>query len=152
VDLDRVMTRINPAIAWILRSPLHGVLDRGLLLLTVTGRRTGCRYTIPVGYQRRGDRIAVLVSKARRKRWWRNYEEPAPVTCTLRGAEVHGVACVVAPDTDEFRSTVAETLRRLPWLERQLGVDVRGGRAPTEDEWRAVARDVVLVEIALDAR
>jgi hypothetical protein len=151
VDLDRVMSRVNPAIAWILRSPLHALLDRGLLLLTVTGRRTGRRYAIPVGYQRRGDRLAVLVSRARRKQWWRNFREPAPVALRLRGSDVRGVARVVAPDTDAYRDAVAETLRRLPWMARQLGVEARGG-ALTDAQWRVVAADVVLVEIALDPR
>jgi hypothetical protein len=39
----------------------------------VTGRRSGVRYTIPVGYRRRGDVLDALVSKAPTKQWWRNY-------------------------------------------------------------------------------
>ena len=79
------MTRVNPVIVGILRSPLHGLMSSGLLLLTVTGRRTGRRYTIPVGYQRDGDRLVILVSKARRKNWWRNYLDPAPVEMLVAG-------------------------------------------------------------------
>ena len=69
MDLDRLMTRLNPLVAWVLRSPLHPLLDRVLLLLRVTGRQTGRQYWIPVGYQRDGDTITVLVSKAPRKQW-----------------------------------------------------------------------------------
>src|SRR5206468_12338216 len=67
VDLDRLMTRLNPVVAWLLRSPLHPLLSGALMLLQVTGRRTGRRYWIPVGYQRDGSTITVLVSRARRK-------------------------------------------------------------------------------------
>ena len=67
MDVDRLMTRLNPAVVWVLRSRLHGLLSWGLMLVTVTGRRTGRTYTIPVGYQRDREAITVLVSKPSRK-------------------------------------------------------------------------------------
>ena len=50
MDIDRLMTRLNPVIGAVLRSPLHPLLSHGLALLHVTGRRSGRRYWIPVGY------------------------------------------------------------------------------------------------------
>jgi deazaflavin-dependent oxidoreductase (nitroreductase family) len=149
MDLDRVVSRINPAVAWILRSPLHALLSRGLLLITVTGRRSGRRYTIPVGYQRAGDTITVLVSKAPRKRWWRNYRIPGSVELHLRGERLRGEARVVAGDTLEFREAVEATFRRLPWLGRQFGVDYRPGRGLGEEQWQQLAGESALVKIAL---
>jgi deazaflavin-dependent oxidoreductase (nitroreductase family) len=125
IDLDRVMGRLNPAIAWLLRSPLRGLADRGLLLVTVTGRRSGRRYTIPVGYLRAGDRVVVLVSKASRKQWWRNYREPVPVELWLRGEARRGVARLVPRESPAFRESVETILRRLPWLRSQLAGDVQ---------------------------
>jgi deazaflavin-dependent oxidoreductase (nitroreductase family) len=116
VDADRVMSRLNARIGWLLRSPLHPLLSFGLMLITVTGRRSGRRYTIPVGYQRHGDSIRVLVSKPHRKQWWRNFREPAAVELRVRGKALRGRARVVPSDTPEFREAVAETLRRLPFL------------------------------------
>jgi len=49
----------NPVVKWILRSRLHRLLSAHLLLISVTGRRTGRVYTIPVGYHLRGDIHAV---------------------------------------------------------------------------------------------
>jgi hypothetical protein len=40
----------NDFMSWFLRSPLHGLLSNGMMLLTVTGRKTGKKYTTPVGY------------------------------------------------------------------------------------------------------
>src|SRR5262249_11219572 len=85
VDIDRVMQRLNPVVAWLLRSPLHPLLDWGLMLVTVTGRRSGRVYTIPVGYQRDGDGLVVLVSKPSRKQWWRNYRDRRPIGVVLQG-------------------------------------------------------------------
>ena len=45
---------INPVIAGLLRSPLHGVASRRLLLLTFRARRSGRRITLPVGYEEVG--------------------------------------------------------------------------------------------------
>lgn len=80
----------NPFVTLILRSPLHGLLSRSLLLMTVTGRRSGRLLTFPVQYVGRGDDLLV-VSKASR-RWWRNLEGGAPVTVLLRGTTREGFA------------------------------------------------------------
>ena len=92
MSVDSIMSMLNPVIGAVLRSPLHRLVSPGLLLLTVTGRRTGRRYSIPVGYQRDGDDLVVMVSEARSKQWWRNYEEPAPIEMRLRGEQRSGVA------------------------------------------------------------
>jgi len=72
MDVDRIASRAKPLVAAILRSPLHPLLSFGLLLISFEGRRTGRRYSFPVGYQQRGETITVLASRARRKSWWRN--------------------------------------------------------------------------------
>ena len=149
MDLDRIMSRLNPLISWILRSPLHFVLSRDLMLLTVTGRRTGRRYVIPLGYQRSGEWIMVLVSKARRKNWWRNYLEPAPVEMRVRGRELRGEAKVVAGGSEEFRRTMESTFRRLPFLGRQFGIsyDRRGGL--TDEQLQTLSENGAMVKIRL---
>jgi len=148
-DLDRWTTRLNPVMIWLLRSPLHPLLDGGLMLITVTGRRTGRRYTIPVGYQRQGDSVRVLVSKARRKQWWRNYLEPRPIELRLRGEARVGEARVIPSDSAPFRDVLDGTLRRLPVLGRQFGIDYDRRVGLTEAQWRTAAADAALVEIVL---
>jgi hypothetical protein len=49
MSVDGVLSRLNPLIAGLLRSPLHPLLSPGLLLLTVTGRHSGRATAIPVG-------------------------------------------------------------------------------------------------------
>ncbi|MGE5408195.1 MAG: nitroreductase/quinone reductase family protein [Syntrophothermus sp.] len=86
--------------AAVLRSPAHRLLSGSLLLLTVTGRRSGRRHTLPVGYARDGDLVYVLVGRYRAKRWWRNLIEPAPVRVRLRGEEIAGSAQAFPPGRD----------------------------------------------------
>jgi deazaflavin-dependent oxidoreductase (nitroreductase family) len=90
-----VLRAINPVVSALLRSPLHGVLSKQLFLLTYTGRRTGRRYTLPLGYMRDGDALLVTSQHAERKQWWRNLRGGAPVDLHLRGRRVRGRAEVV---------------------------------------------------------
>ena len=152
MDVDRLATRLNPLVAWLLRSPFHGVASSGLLLLTFTGRRTGRRITLPVGYQRKGELVTVLASRARRKQWWRNFAEPRAVELLLRGRQRSGEARLVPGESEEFREAVEATFQRLPSLGRQFGLayDRRQGLSP--EQWRTVAAEGALVRIALGPR
>lgn len=146
-DVDRWTTRLNPLVVRLLRSPLHRVIGGGLLLITVTGRRSGRRYTIPVGYQRDGDVLHVLVSKARRKQWWRNFRAPAALEVELRGERFAAVGRVVEPGSEPFFAVIEATLRRLPLLARQFDI-VWNPHVGLGAEERAVLSDeVALVAI-----
>jgi hypothetical protein len=147
MDLDRLMTRLNPMVAWLLRSPLHPLVSRGLMLLQVTGRRTGRCYWIPVGYQREGETITVLVSHARRKQWWRNYSEPGPVQVLLRGRTVKGRAQVVPSESASFHEAVERTFRRIPGLGGQFGIRYNPRTGLTTAQCRAVATNGAVVRI-----
>jgi hypothetical protein len=81
---------LNRGVRLILRSPLHRPLSGQLLLITVTGRRTGKSYTLPVGYRESGGTVRIGVAMPARKRWWRNLSDGAPVRLWLRGAERTG--------------------------------------------------------------
>lgn len=146
-DVDRWTTRLNPLVVRLLRSPLHRVIGGGLMLITVTGRRTGRRYTIPVGYQRDGDVLHVLVSEARRKQWWRNFRTPAELEVELRGERFAALGAVVDPRSERFFAVIEATLQRLPMLARQFGIvwDRRTGLGAEQRD--VLAREVALVAI-----
>lgn len=150
MSVDRFFTRLNPVVVWALRSPLHGLLSKGLMLITVVGRRSGRRYTIPVGYQRHGSTLTVLVSEAPRKQWWRNYGTPTDVEIELAGRRRRGQAAVVDPMSTEFRDRVTDTLRRLPWMGRVFGIDYDRHRGLDETQLAELRRGVAAVQITLD--
>lgn len=86
---------VNRALAALLRSPAHAAVSRSYILITVTGRRTGRRHTLPVSYREDGGIVRIHVGWPEHKRWWRNLRGAgAPVTIVLRGATRtgHGVA------------------------------------------------------------
>lgn len=138
----------NPLLRWVLRSPLHGLVSDALLLLTVTGRRTGTEYTFPVGYERRGDRLFVTTHDTT---WWKNVRGGATVEVILRGERRRGRARFVE-DPDEVADYLANAIdRHGRRYATRLGVRVTGEGRPTRDQLREVAAEgIPLVTIDLD--
>jgi hypothetical protein len=64
------------------------VFSRGLALITVTGRRSGCRYTFPVDYRQDEDRVLINVGWPERKYWWRSCERAATWKCVSGAYDV----------------------------------------------------------------
>jgi len=152
VSVDSAASRINPLVTAILRSPFHWVLSSGLMLITVTGRRTGRRYTIPVGYQRDEDVLTILVSEAPKKQWWRNLHDPAPVEVRVKGKTLSGIAELVATTSPEFEARAEETLRRLPWMGRVFGVEYKKGEPLSDAQLATLGRNIAVVQVHLSDR
>jgi hypothetical protein len=142
--------RMNPLVDLVLRSRFHWLLSRGLALITVTGRRTGRRYTIPVGYLETSDAIVVLVGDAPSKTWWRNYVRPGPIEMRLRGVPRSGRAVVVPPDSEQFRQSADESFRRSRFIPRLFGIAFDPSRGLTADDAVRLAERAAMVRITLD--
>jgi deazaflavin-dependent oxidoreductase (nitroreductase family) len=96
---------VNPTMTWLLRSPLQRLVNRGLLLISVTGRKSGTVYQTPVAYVRDG--ATLLITTRRTRQWWKNLRTNAPVTLVLQGCERAGEATVV-----EEEAIIAATLHQ----------------------------------------
>ncbi len=103
----------NGMMTWVLRSPLHGLAGRSLLI-TVTGRKSGARYTLPVNYTRSCDTITIL--SRRERTWWRNLRGGAPVTLHVGGKDLHGQATVIEDEAEVAKALQAYTqqMSRVP--------------------------------------
>lgn len=143
-----VIRALNPLVAALLRSPLHGALSGSVLLLTFTGRRSGRIYTTPVSYYREGDTVRCFTS--RDTSWWRNLRGGATVTLRIRGEERSGRAEAVWDDPQRVGAALRGFLTQVP---RDAGYhDVRldaSGR-PDEADLERAAAHTVLVETQLD--
>ncbi len=81
---------VNPLFDWLLRSRAHWLSSRWLRLITVTGKKTGRRHTLPVGYSEVNGVLHISLVLPDRKRWWRNLRTEAPVELILRGVRRTG--------------------------------------------------------------
>lgn len=126
----RTMMKIgNAVMVPMLRSRL-GRRMHDLALLTVTGRRTGRRYAIPVGYHELHGEAVVLTAST----WRKNLRGGADVEVTHEGRTRRMHAEVV-----EEPGAVADVYRTM--LERvgvrhsiRVGLRVAGDEMPTHDE------------------
>jgi hypothetical protein len=57
---QRLINLMNPLVRSVLQSPLHGELDGTLLVLHLTGRKSGRRFDIPVSYVDFDGRLIVV--------------------------------------------------------------------------------------------
>ncbi|UUY04077.1 nitroreductase family deazaflavin-dependent oxidoreductase [Svornostia abyssi] len=114
----------NPLVAAILRSRAHRLVSGALLLLTVTGRRSGRRFTFPVMYARDGADILVFVGMHAQKQWWRNLRGGADVVARVRGDEQIWHAELLEGDREALAGPLAAYLRRFPKAEGTVGDDV----------------------------
>jgi hypothetical protein len=83
---------VNHVVKGILRSPAHGLVSKNLLVMSVTGRRTGKKRTFPVAYSEDGPKhLRIHIDWPEKKVWWRNLKQPSPVSVRLRGKELTGI-------------------------------------------------------------
>lgn len=94
---SRFQRFLNSLMRGILRSPLHPVMSGRLLVINVTGRKTGKLYRLPVGYVEHNG--AILIGTA--GKWRRNLPAHPQVTVLLRGKQRQATAEVI---TDEERA------------------------------------------------
>lgn len=113
----------NDFVSWLLRSPLHSLLGR-TMLITVTGKKTGKRYTLPVGYFIEEGDLWVLSSRDRH--WWRNLEHESAVKMLMDGRQVRGRAEAVL-DCEAVKRKLASYLLQIPQAARALGVRIENG-------------------------
>ena len=146
-----VLVRLgNPVLSWLLSGRRRSArVGRDLLLLHVTGRRSGRVYSMPVGYHRQPDgRLLVLTSS----RWRVNLSGgPTRVEVTLFGRRLPGTAVL-----EEDPVAVAQVYRRMiddlgpQAARRRLGIRVNLDRTPTEVELADAARREHLCVLYLD--
>ncbi len=102
--------RFNVVMRRLLASPLHRLMSGKILVLAVTGRRSGKTYEIPVGYVQVGE--AVLVGAGQRGTWLRNLRDGDVLPVLVRG-RWRDYRVEVARDeprsTDLYRQVLAVT-------------------------------------------
>ncbi len=133
----------NDFMSWVLRSPFHGILSRSMMLITVTGCKTGRQYTTPVEYFRKADNLWVLTSRDRT--WWRNLKAGAEVLLLVGHKPVTAFA-ELELDEKAVEASLLEYLQHQPRVAKPLGIRMEHGNANTADLVHT-AKDRLFVKI-----
>ena len=143
---EGLLRAVNPALKFLLRTPLAGPARKQLMVLSFTGRKSGNQYSIPVSAHRIDNQLYAL--------------GPAPWTKNFRGgraAEVlhDGKKTKMNGELIEDPATVADLSHRcaesygVKRAQRMMGLGFRDQRIPTVEEFKEAAEREHLVAVRL---
>jgi deazaflavin-dependent oxidoreductase (nitroreductase family) len=135
----------NDFMAWVLRSPFHGMLSNGMMLITITGRKTGQKYTTPVGYYEDDGYLWVITSRDRT--WWKNLFCEAEVGLLLKRKSVKAFAIPVLEE-ESVEARMIEYLKHVPQAAKPMKIRMKNGK-PNVDDIAHTAKDRLFVRIKL---
>ncbi len=121
----------NSMMAWLLRSPLHGLLSKNFMLITVTGRKSGKSLTTPVNYVRDG--ADLLIVSWRDRTWWKNLRGGAPVTLRLQGRDHIGFGIPIE-DAESVAKNLLVLIRQSPAYQKHFAINLTPDGQPTDPE------------------
>lgn len=136
---------INNTIKFILRSPLHGIISKNLLLITFIGRKSGKAFTTPVSYSQDGNDLYIFTHAT----WWKNLRPDTPITLCLRGKNRQGLPEAVAEDKKAVAAGLVAHLRRAPQDAKFYGVTLDKNKNPRPADVEAGAQTAVMIRVAL---
>lgn len=147
VPSTRVLHAVNPFVVALLRSPVHGLLSKQVLLLTVTGRKSGRAYTVPVEYMRDGDDVTIWSGHS----WCANLRGGAPVEVRLQGRQRTGWA-EVTDDREELLAEVDRFVARYGEKGAGMRIGIALDTTPplSRDEIAEGLRGRVVIHLTLD--
>jgi deazaflavin-dependent oxidoreductase (nitroreductase family) len=138
-----VLKLVNPVMVTLLRSGLHRLAGKNLMLLTVTGRKSGRTYTLPVTRHEQPDGTLVVSAAGG---WRHNLRGGGDVRVTLDGRE-RTAHVMVEEDPVRASEVFKELLERAG--ARAVGVKVNVDRPPTPEEIKPVLAHRVIAYLKL---
>ena len=136
---------VTRGMKFVLRSPMHGMVSKTVLLITFTGRKSGKTFTTPVDYSQDGATVYIFTHA----NWWKNLRGGAPVTLHIRGHEFQGLAEPIAEDKCAVAAGLTAHLRKVPSDAKYYGVTFDDHRNPRAEEVEKAAQTVVMIRVRL---
>jgi len=137
---------LNRIMSGLLRSPLHFVVSRSIMLITFTGRKSGQTYTTPISYAREGDVVTAFT----RAKWSHNLAGGAPVTMRIKNKEYTGRGDAIADDKAAVAEGLRDFLRVVRFDARFYGVNFDDAGEPNWDEVQRAAQRVTMIRVQLN--
>jgi len=147
---EQALKWINPIVIPLLNSRLHGLMSGDVMLLTITGRRSGRTYTRPVSYRREDQTVRCFT--LRHTGWWKNLRGGADVSIHVRGETLRGRAEAIHTEPKRVRDALAEFLVHVPRDAGYYQVTMGSNGVPDATDLERAAQDVILIEIAIGTR
>lgn len=143
-----ILALLNRFMGALLRSPLHSIASRSVMLITFIGRKSGKTYTTPISYIRDGDLVTAFTGA----NWWPNLAGGAPVTLFIKNREYQGWADVVADDNEAVAEGLQVFLRRVRSDARFYGVKFDSDGEPNWEDVQQAAQRSNMLRVRLNVQ
>ncbi|MEZ5571072.1 MAG: nitroreductase/quinone reductase family protein [Halioglobus sp.] len=141
---------LNPVMRSLLRSPLHGITSHNIGILHFSGRKSGRKLSTPLSYTREGNIVRLLSNHS--TRWWLNLRgDGVKVEMEIARQRYPGTAIVLEGDSEALRDGVRRFIHALPRDAKVYGLELDAKKKIVERSLAAIAEQLILVEIRLDA-
>ncbi len=135
---------VNGLMGLMLHTPvLQRLAGRMFALMTVTGAKTGRRYTTPVQYLTHDGEFVVLSQRTRT--WWKNVRTRPQVDMRIEGVSVHGRGRIATEG--EARAVLADCLRKQPRVAAFYGLEPDESGAVGDDDLERLLDRVVIIVV-----
>ncbi|MGA2503830.1 MAG: nitroreductase/quinone reductase family protein [Anaerolineales bacterium] len=136
----------NPLMIWLLKSPLHGLVSKNLMLVTISGRKSGKLITTPVNYQRSGKTLWVV--SWRDRKWWRNLRGGGDARVWLAAKAVEGRGQVIEEEK-AVEQSLFDYYRRAPKTAKYVQIGLNAAGQPIPADCQRAAQKMVMIRIDL---
>lgn len=132
---DALLRVMNPAVGFLLRTPLAGPMREQMMVVNVTGRKSGRRYSIPVSAHRIDGDLYAITSAG----WKNNFRGGAIADVLHNGAtrRMRGELIVDRGAVSGLAHRCAESYGAKR-AQRMMGLKFRDQRVPTVEEFAEV--------------
>ena len=134
---EGLLRAVNPAVKFLLGTPLAGGLRRQMMVLNFTGRKSGRQYSVPVSAHELDNVLYALASAG----WTANFRDGANAEVlwdgkktTMRGELIRDPATVADLSHRAAESYGAKNAQRM------MGLKFRDNRVPTLEEFTEAAQ------------
>ena len=134
----------NPMMIWLLKSPFHGMVSKSMMLVTVTGRKSGKMISTPTNYLRDGNSLWVI--SWRDRKWWRNLRGDAVVQVLLAGKKVDGCGQVIENEKDVAQS-LFDYYKKVPQYATYVEIGLDKENQPLFVDCERAAQNMVMIRI-----
>ncbi len=136
----------NPIMIWLLKSPLHGMISKSVMLVSITGRKSGKTISTPTNYLRNKDTLWVI--SLRDRRWWRNLRGGARVRVLLAGRNLEGNGQVIE-DEKSIANGLFDYYRQVPKVAKYVNIKMETEGLPVSADCERAAHRLVMIRIDL---
>ena len=136
---------VNKTMKAVLRSPLHGIVSKSILLISFTGRKSGKTHSTPVSYTQDGNEVTIFTHAT----WWKNLGSKSMVTVRIRGRVYQGLAEPIVADKQMIANKLAAHLRKVRSDAGFYEVTYDEQGNPRMDDVQKAVQTVVMIRVRL---